>query len=438
MALISPPDEPLDSFSQPSSPAVFTAQATTMTPISQSKIPSQELSFARHPPTPQSPAISTFELAARFRNWSAEFSNGRSLVANPDPILYPEQRQSTEYNPPLFVEEHSSEKLQSPPAFLKRHKFDIPAPASVQSAPTTTASSVITSEQPEPERLKAELIDDHYKTRVLPQYVQSKSKVTKWSSPKRHMLPTREQYKLVLDVAWKSVVMKDYNTDPSQYLKRQLQENEENWQANKRQRVDMNSTTVLKPKETKAIATLVHPPRVRKPAKKPIDRSGTPEVKHRRTAAKKTKVEFNYDDVPDYTPSLSTLPADKNFRVNWNGHVLDLSRDPNNHLLHPAELQLASKLRFPCDQYLKTKRRVFVGRVNSLIKHPNKQFCKTDAQQVGGVDVNKLSQLWEAYNSIGWFDVAHFKNHVDKVRNSALVYDPKNTKWVERQDFFGF
>ena len=434
MALISPPDEPLDSFSQPSSPSVFTTQATTMTPMAQSNIPRQELSFARHPPTPQSPAISTFELATKFRNWPTEFANGRSPVANPDPILYPEQRQSSEYNP-LFTDEHSPEKLQSPPAFLKRHKFELPAPRSVD---TDTISSATTLEQPDQERLKAEIIDDHYRTRILPHYVQPKSKVTKWSSPKRHVPPTREQYKLILDIAFKSKVMKQYNTNPNLYLKRQLQENEENWQANKRQRIDVDSTTVLKPKEIKAPAALVHPPRVRKPAKKQIDQSGTPEIKHRRAPSKKTKVEFNYDDVPDYTPSLNTLPADKNFRVTWGGHVLDLSHDPNNHLLHPAELQLASKLRFPCDQYLKTKRRVFVGRVNSLIKHPNKQFCKTDAQQVGGVDVNKLSQLWEAYNSIGWFDVNHFRDHVDKVRHSTLVYDPKNTKWVERQDFFGF
>lgn len=436
MALISPPDEPLSSFSQPTSPNM----AMPNTKMDNNR----GLNFPGHPPlSPQSPAISTFELAAKFRKWPLKYPGEAQVVTNPDPILYPERRQSIDYKP-LFEQEivNSARKLQSPPPFLQRHKLNPIAPKnpSVISSLVSPPTSLNGGLQTQNEKVKEALIDDHYKTRILPNYIPSKSKVTKWSTPKRHLLPTRAQYNLVLDVAWQSMVLKDYNSNPNTYSKRQREENQDNYRINKRNRSILFNAKILKSKNDNSSTSTTIPltvPRVRKAVKKQIDRSGTPEIKHRRTPVKKTKVSFHFNDIPDYSPRMDTIPLDKNFRVTWNGQPLDLSDDPNKALLHQAELQLASKLRFPCDQYLKTKRRVFVGRVNNLIKHPNKQFCKTDAQQVGGVDVNKLSQLWEAYNSIGWFNAQRFRSHVEKVRDAPQVYDPKNTKWVDYKELFG-
>lgn len=436
-------------------------KSTEMTPKALARM-INSVDYERLYPSPETPTSAGFDLAKRFQEWPSEFPQGRPVTINPDPILYPEQRrQSTEYKP-LFSPERrpsvenerstgverlrSPLKLQPPPQFLQRDISSTPAPQSVDnvsSAALSTAASANsepTTEEVEEAQLKEKLIDEHYRKSVWPNHVPPKSKVTKWSKPKNFTPPTREQYALVYDVAFTSKVFEQYAKDPASYRKRQLAENEVNYRVNKQSRTGINHKTVSKSKEFKPLSLIapVATARVRKTVKKQVDRSGTPEVKHRRTAVKKTKALFHYNDIPDFAPSVDTIPSEKVFRVTWAGQPLDLSNDPDRHLLHPAELLLASKLRFPCDQYLKTKRRVFVGRVNNLVKYPKKQFCKTDAQQVGGVDVNKLSQLWEAYNSIDWFKGSHFDAHVRQVLNAESVYDPKNTKWVPRQEFFGF
>lgn len=111
----------------------------------------------------------------------------------------------------------------------------------------------------------------------------------------------------------------------------------------------------------------------------------------------------DYNSLPDFSPSLDTLPKgnSKILKADWKGQVLDLSNDPDRHLLHEAELNLASTLRLTCATYLCSKRRIFQARVETL--RIGKEFRKTDAQQACKIDVNKASKLWQAYEKVGWF-----------------------------------
>jgi len=110
-----------------------------------------------------------------------------------------------------------------------------------------------------------------------------------------------------------------------------------------------------------------------------------------------------FDQLPDFAPPLSTLKnMARPLRAEWKGAPLDLSHDPHRHLLHPAEVTLASTLRLTCGVYLDSKRRIFAE------KHArNKRglpFLRTNAQQCTHIDVNKASRLWVAFDRVGWFD----------------------------------
>lgn len=117
----------------------------------------------------------------------------------------------------------------------------------------------------------------------------------------------------------------------------------------------------------------------------------------------------DYNSLPDYSPPLDTLPKGNNkvLKADWKGQVLDLSNDPDRHLLHEAELNLASTLRLACATYLCSKRRIFQARIEAL--KIGKEFRKTDAQQACKIDVNKASKLWQAYEKVGWFKPEYFR-----------------------------
>lgn len=110
----------------------------------------------------------------------------------------------------------------------------------------------------------------------------------------------------------------------------------------------------------------------------------------------------DYHSIPDFCPPLSTLTGPRVLKVDWKGGVLDLSNDPDRHLLHEAESNVAATLRLTCAVYLCSKRRIFQARLNAL--RVNKEFRKTDAQQACKIDVNKASKLWTAFEKVGWFD----------------------------------
>jgi hypothetical protein len=119
----------------------------------------------------------------------------------------------------------------------------------------------------------------------------------------------------------------------------------------------------------------------------------------------------DFHSLPDFSPPLETLGSNaKALKADWKGQMLDLSNDPDKHLLSPAELNLASTLRLSCATYLCSKRRIFEARLRAL--GVGKEFRKTDAQQACKIDVNKASKLWTAYERVGWFKPEFFHEHL--------------------------
>lgn len=112
--------------------------------------------------------------------------------------------------------------------------------------------------------------------------------------------------------------------------------------------------------------------------------------------------DLNLSQIKDYSPSLKSLPPGKSLRAEWKGAPMDLSSDPDLHLLHPAEVHLASVLRLPCDVYLDSKRRLFAEKVHRL--RQNLPFRRTDSQKACRIDVNKASRLFGAFEKIGWLE----------------------------------
>lgn len=112
--------------------------------------------------------------------------------------------------------------------------------------------------------------------------------------------------------------------------------------------------------------------------------------------------DLSLNQIKDYSPSLKKLPPGKSLRAEWKGAPMDLSGDPDLHLLHPAEAHLASVLRLPCDVYLDSKRRLFAEKVHRL--RQNLPFRRTDSQKACRIDVNKASRLFGAFEKIGWLE----------------------------------
>ena len=240
--------------------------------------------------------------------------------------------------------------------------------------------------------------------------------------------PRPEHYDLVL--TFKSEVMKKFREDPKLWLRR-----ERSWLIEDRKAsAKLNKIHPQPVQPTKPQPIRTHAQRVAKPAKaakdkhvpapRPIrsnasaaanltlDRQSptTPEHKPRRVVAP-NRSDKNFDELPDLCPPTSSLPKKANsLKVEWKGPPIDLSNDPNRHLLHPDELVLASNLRLDCATYLTSKRRIFMN-LNQMIQdnakketHKQKDFKKTDAQIACKIDVNKASRLWMAFEKVGWFD----------------------------------
>lgn len=120
----------------------------------------------------------------------------------------------------------------------------------------------------------------------------------------------------------------------------------------------------------------------------------------------------DYNALPDYSPSLDTLPKGntKILKAEWKGQALSLTDDPDRDMLHEAELNLAGTLRLNCATYLTSKRRIFQARIEAL--RIGKEFRKTDAQQACKIDVNKASKLWQSYDRVGWFNPDYFRQYL--------------------------
>ena len=133
--------------------------------------------------------------------------------------------------------------------------------------------------------------------------------------------------------------------------------------------------------------------------------------KHKRAPPSK-KIEgdgLKWDEMEDYSPPGSNLEQiSKTLKATWRGNPLDLSEDPDRARCHSQEIAVAAELRLTCAQYLTCKRKIFQARLQAL--KDGKNFTKTAAQGACNIDVNKASQLWEAYDRVGWFRESWFSN----------------------------
>ena len=122
--------------------------------------------------------------------------------------------------------------------------------------------------------------------------------------------------------------------------------------------------------------------------------------------AKSIHKDIDFNSLPDFSPSIFTLDYKGFSKCNRIGKPSNLSEDHNSYLLHPEEISLAAILHMDCATYLTSKRRIFIACIECL--EDGIPFRKTNSQQACRIDVNKASRLWEAFNSVGWFQEWHF------------------------------
>lgn len=242
----------------------------------------------------------------------------------------------------------------------------------------------------------------------------------------RDEIPSRADYELIASL--QHTVAARYNADPQGYIKKQLASLSAYPPLFPRKQTANITITPLKTRSGETGSGKAH--RVSKPAAMPK----LPRVRRAPKASPRTlplsspdmglidspmstkvprttphRDDVDYSALPDYAPPVSTLGAtSKALKIDWRGHPLDLSNDPDRHLLHEAEVSLASTLRLSCAQYLCSKRRIFAARLESY--RNGKEFRKTTAQQACKIDVNKASKLWTAFDKVGWFDPKYMRD----------------------------
>lgn len=126
-----------------------------------------------------------------------------------------------------------------------------------------------------------------------------------------------------------------------------------------------------------------------------------------------------YDSIPDYSPPISTLPRGNPhvLQVAWRQEAfIDLSKDPDQHMLHEAELKLATTLNLSCAKYLCTKRRIFQARFEAL--QAGRVYKKTTYEKACKINTNKASKICNAFEKVGWFDEKYFLEYLDKSNNA--------------------
>ncbi|POR34323.1 SWIRM domain-containing protein FUN19 [Tolypocladium paradoxum] len=222
--------------------------------------------------------------------------------------------------------------------------------------------------------------------------------------------PRREDYELAL--TFRSQVMKHYTSDRKAWLRKEraLLEADRRAGAQRYHAIMPAKPIAAKPAKARVSKTQAAPRQIRnnsaatapaRPARPAGRVSATPEPSRRIVAPNREDKDF--DALPNYCPPLDSLPSRSNsLKVDWKGQPIDLSNDPNTHLLHPDEVVLAGNLRLDCATYLTSKRRIFERRLQCL--RTGKEFRKTDAQQACKIDVNKASKLWTAFDRVGWLD----------------------------------
>ncbi|KAK9656028.1 hypothetical protein HCH54_000713 [Aspergillus fumigatus] len=235
--------------------------------------------------------------------------------------------------------------------------------------------------------------------------------------------PTRDEYILALSCV--PVVSAQYNRNPAAWAKEERETLERQlfmMNRHRPQSMDANLKKIAPAPSKRAV--VIQPRAQRTPRAKRSPRSTPHQKAHEffdlptQTSARPprgigtNRDDTDYTSIQDFSPSPETLGGNaKALKADWKGQMLDLSQDPDRHLLSPAELSLASTLRLSCATYLCSKRRIFEARVRAL--RIGKEFRKTDAQQACKIDVNKASKLWTAYDRVGWFDSEHFRQYLE-------------------------
>ncbi|OAL01731.1 hypothetical protein IQ06DRAFT_315566 [Phaeosphaeriaceae sp. SRC1lsM3a] len=234
--------------------------------------------------------------------------------------------------------------------------------------------------------------------------------------------PSRDDYELA--ISFRSIAFESALKNPRAWRERERQFEEYYGRPSgvqKRQALKkLAPAPSARPRQPKMALTRLPPrtPRVPKPKRTPqtqiidsFDYSpATASPKPARLTTNRDDTDYNA--LPDYCPPLDTLPKGnpKALKAEWKGTVLDLSNDPDRHMLHEAEVNLAATLRLNCATYLCSKRRVFQARIEAL--RIGKEFRKTDAQQACKIDVNKASKLWQSYEKVGWFNPDYFRQYL--------------------------
>lgn len=234
--------------------------------------------------------------------------------------------------------------------------------------------------------------------------------------------PKKEDYAIFV-----SAVMAMYNSNPRDWLKqqrRQLANIAPHYSANHTQKAAPVRARPIAPAPRSTTAGVVKPkqrvqrtpratPKVRPVDTYDVDGTLLTPPNFRLVSKPKAPVsreDVDFDSIPDYCPPLSTLPNNKCLKTEWKGQALNLDNDPHRHLLHPAEILLASTLRLSCASYLTSKRRIFQEKVTRT--RNGQEFRKTDSQKACKIDVNKASKLWAAFDRVGWFDRKYIEKHL--------------------------
>ncbi|KAJ5928019.1 hypothetical protein N7466_006975 [Penicillium verhagenii] len=229
--------------------------------------------------------------------------------------------------------------------------------------------------------------------------------------------PTRDEYLLALSCV--PIVSAQYNRNPVAWAREERETLERQLALINRYRPTDLAANLKKiaPAPKKAVMTpRVQRTRVKRtpkstPKQQSMDTFDSPPSASKSRALGTNRDDTDFQALQDFSPPLDTLGNNaKALKADWKGQMLDLSNDPDRHMLSPAELNLASTLRLSCATYLCSKRRIFEARVRAL--SVGKEFRKTDAQQACKIDVNKASKLWTAYERVGWFKPEFFHQHL--------------------------
>lgn len=233
--------------------------------------------------------------------------------------------------------------------------------------------------------------------------------------------PTRDEYLLALSCV--PVVSAQYNRNPAAWAKEERKTLERQLVMMNRRRPEVSDGRLkrIAPAPTKRVVPaqprVQRTPRVKRtpkstPKQKVLDSFDVPTPNPKPSRAIGTsRDDTDFSSIKDYSPPLEILGGNaKALKADWKGQMLDLSNDPERHLLSSAEINLAATLRLSCATYICSKRRIFEARVRAL--RVGKEFRKTDAQQACKIDVNKASKLWTAYERVGLFNAGYFQEYL--------------------------